>query len=51
MILIQWEYKIIYRELDGNQLNELGLDEWELCGVKEVSNSHEYFFKRRRRIG
>ena len=43
-----WEYLLIERTMDGEQLNELGAEGWEMVAV--VSPAHfvfHYFFKRR----
>lgn len=48
MILNQFEYKIIStkKRLTEWDLNNLGLDEWELCAI----DSEEYIFKRQRKM-
>ncbi len=49
---VQWEYKIIDDQVDGNpdnewELNNLGLDRWELVAIKSVaSGSTRWYFKR-----
>jgi len=46
------EYQIIDERLDGNpdnvfELNALGREGWELCGITEtLHGAHRWFFKR-----
>ena len=46
-----WEYRIIDSMVDGNpdgqyELNELGKDGWELCGILTQINTTRFYFKR-----
>lgn len=57
MVLTQFEYKIIRPHENGappdteSELNELGLDEWELVTVVyETFSSEKWIFKRIRRL-
>ena len=46
-----WEYQIINSAIDGNpdnefELNELGKEGWELCGILCQINNTKFYFKR-----
>lgn len=51
----QWEYKSLVRSLakeaapDENELNALGKDGWELCGVFSDSPFVYFYFKREKK--
>ncbi len=47
---MQWQFLMIEKTMDANELNELGAEGWELVAV--VSPAHfvlHYFFKREAR--
>ena len=49
MTKIRWEYKLVEysdRFLHEKQLNELGEEGWELCGVMLDQYMRRYYFKR-----
>jgi len=45
----KWEYKIVPKSYTAEQLNDLGQDGWEMCGIEyvEIHDSEIFYFKRR----
>ena len=41
----QFEYKT-FEDISDNYLNYLGIDGWELCGIKNYDKSTKFYFKR-----
>jgi hypothetical protein len=50
---IQWEYKTVQSntgDLPGDQLDQLGNDGWELCGVRQRGQAATFFYFKREKL-
>ena len=45
----QWEYKVVPKSYKPDELNKLGQEGWEMCGIEyfEMRDSEIFYFKRR----
>ena len=43
----RWEHKTVVGHMAKQELNELGMDGWELAGVRTTSQGHPVFYFKR----